>query len=43
VNKLGLRPDRADVIVPAAFIFKKIMEWGKIYELQAPKMDWLMV
>ncbi len=38
VNKLGLRPDRADVIVPAAFIFKKIMEWGKIYELQAPKI-----
>lgn len=38
VNKLGLRPDRADVIVPAAFIFKKIMEWANIEELQAPKI-----
>lgn len=38
INKLGLRPDRADVIVPAAMIFKKIMKWGNIKELQAPKI-----
>jgi exopolyphosphatase / guanosine-5'-triphosphate,3'-diphosphate pyrophosphatase len=38
INKLGLRPDRADVIVPAAYIFKKIMKWGNIVELQAPKI-----
>ncbi|MGD9993026.1 MAG: hypothetical protein AB7S69_06985 [Salinivirgaceae bacterium] len=38
VEKMGLRIDRADVIVPAAIIFKKIMSWGKIQELQAPKI-----
>jgi exopolyphosphatase / guanosine-5'-triphosphate,3'-diphosphate pyrophosphatase len=38
INKLGMRPDRADVIVPAAYIFKKIMKWGNIFELQAPKI-----
>lgn len=38
VKKMGLRLDRADVIVPAAIIFKKIMNWGKIQELQAPKI-----
>ncbi len=38
VAKMGLRLDRADVIVPAAIIFKKIMGWGKIQELQAPKI-----
>jgi exopolyphosphatase/guanosine-5'-triphosphate,3'-diphosphate pyrophosphatase len=38
INKLGLRADRADVIVPAAVIFKKIMKWGGIKELQAPKI-----
>jgi len=37
IKKLGLRPDRADVIVPAALIFKKIMRWADIHELQAPK------
>lgn len=35
---LGLRADRADVILSAAIIFKKIMKWGKIHELQAPKI-----
>lgn len=38
IEKLGLRADRADVIVPAAIIFKKLMKWGKITELQAPKI-----
>lgn len=38
IEKLGLRADRADVIVPAAVIFKKLMMWGNIHELQAPKI-----
>jgi exopolyphosphatase/guanosine-5'-triphosphate,3'-diphosphate pyrophosphatase len=38
IEKLGLRADRADVIVPAAIIFKKIMKWGDLQELHAPKI-----
>ncbi len=38
IETLGLRADRADVIVPAAIIFKKIMKWGNIHELHAPKI-----
>lgn len=38
MNNLGLRADRADVIVPAAIIFRKIMKWGDIKELHAPKI-----
>jgi exopolyphosphatase / guanosine-5'-triphosphate,3'-diphosphate pyrophosphatase len=38
INKLGLRPDRADVIVPAAKIFLDIMEWTGIQSLTAPKI-----
>jgi len=38
IEKMGLRADRADVIVPAAIIFKKIMKWGKIHNLFAPKI-----
>lgn len=38
IESLGLRADRADVIVPAAIIFKKLMKWGHITELQAPKI-----
>ncbi len=38
ITKLGLRADRADVIVPAAIIFRKIMKWAKINELNAPKI-----
>lgn len=38
INIMGLRADRADVIVPAAIIFKKIMKWSKIHDLQAPKI-----
>jgi len=38
IDNLGLRADRADVIVPAAIIFKKLMKWGNIQELQAPKI-----
>jgi exopolyphosphatase/guanosine-5'-triphosphate,3'-diphosphate pyrophosphatase len=38
IESLGFRADRADVIVPAAIIFKKLMKWGNIQELQAPKI-----
>ncbi len=38
IETLGLRADRADVIVPAAIIFKKLMKWGNIHELHAPKI-----
>lgn len=38
MEEFGLRNDRADVIVPAAIIFKKLMKWGKIKEIQAPKI-----
>jgi len=35
--KLGMRPDRADVIVPALEIFRKIMNWIDIDEVYVPK------
>lgn len=36
VTELGLRPDRADVIVPAADIYLKVMKWGKIKQIFVP-------
>lgn len=33
----GMRQDRADVIVPAAEIFLRIMKWGNISKVTAPK------
>jgi exopolyphosphatase/guanosine-5'-triphosphate,3'-diphosphate pyrophosphatase len=38
VKKLRLRPDRADVIIPAAEIFLRIMEEGGIEEVFVPKV-----
>ncbi|MCG8412537.1 MAG: Ppx/GppA family phosphatase [Bacteroidales bacterium] len=38
ISLLGLRKDRADVIVPAAIIFKQIMKWSGIKELHSPKI-----
>jgi len=35
--QLGMRPDRADVIVPALEIFRKIMNWINIDEVYVPK------
>lgn len=35
---LGLRPDRADVIVPAAEIFIKIMKWAKMKNIYVPQV-----
>lgn len=38
IEKLGMRRDRADVIVPAAKIFRKITKWGKLSNLHAPRV-----
>jgi len=36
--KLKLHPDRADVIVPAALLFERIMFWAQSDEIQVPKL-----
>ncbi len=36
INLLGLKPDRADVILPATEIFKKVMFWGGIKKVYVP-------
>lgn len=38
MSELGLRSDRADVIVPAAEIFLNILKWGNINEIMVPKL-----
>jgi exopolyphosphatase/guanosine-5'-triphosphate,3'-diphosphate pyrophosphatase len=38
IRKLGLRPDRADVIIPASEIYLKAMEWGSIDEIFVPQI-----
>lgn len=36
--KLGMREDRADVIVPALEIFRKVMDWVDMDEIYVPKL-----
>jgi len=38
VKILGLRPDRADVIVPAADIFLSVMKWARIKRVFVPEI-----
>jgi exopolyphosphatase / guanosine-5'-triphosphate,3'-diphosphate pyrophosphatase len=38
IEKFSLKPDRADVIIPAAKIYNNIMGWGKIDYLVAPRI-----
>lgn len=38
IEDLGMRPDRADVIVPAAQIFLTIMKWAKADFIYVPKI-----
>lgn len=38
IEKLGLREDRADVIVPASKIFLKILKWSSTKEIMVPKL-----
>lgn len=38
IEKFSLRPDRADVIIPAAKIFNSILKWGNIDTVIAPQL-----
>lgn len=38
IDKLGLREDRADVIIPACEIFLTIMKWADMDEMIVPKL-----
>ncbi len=38
IHSLKLRPDRADVIEPAAYIYKKVMKWAKLDFIYVPKI-----
>ncbi|MGL6195846.1 MAG: hypothetical protein ACRC2T_13600 [Thermoguttaceae bacterium] len=38
IEKMGMKPDRADVIIPAAKIFVKIMEAANCHRILAPKV-----
>jgi exopolyphosphatase/guanosine-5'-triphosphate,3'-diphosphate pyrophosphatase len=38
ITKLGLRPDRADVIVPALGIYLKVMKWADIEKMYVPEL-----
>ena len=38
VEELGLRPDRADVIIPASFIYERVMLWSRVSRLYVPKL-----
>ena len=37
IKILGLNPDRADVIIPAAHIFMKVMQWSDAKSILVPK------
>lgn len=38
INKLGLRPDRADVILPAADIYLAVMKYAEVNRMLVPKI-----
>jgi exopolyphosphatase/guanosine-5'-triphosphate,3'-diphosphate pyrophosphatase len=38
VSILGLREDRADVIIPAANIYKSVMKWADIKKIHVPRI-----
>jgi exopolyphosphatase/guanosine-5'-triphosphate,3'-diphosphate pyrophosphatase len=38
IKVLGLRPDRADVIIPALVIFLRVMKWAKVKRLYVPQI-----
>ncbi len=38
ITQLGLKPDRADVILPAIKIYLSILKWGKIPSINVPEM-----
>ena len=38
IRLYNLRPDRADVIVPALMIYLQVMKWGNMEEILVPKI-----
>ncbi len=38
ITELGLKPDRADVILPAHKIYYSVMKWGRIPIIKVPQM-----
>jgi exopolyphosphatase/guanosine-5'-triphosphate,3'-diphosphate pyrophosphatase len=38
IRELGLKPDRADVIIPAAKIYLSVMKWSGVKEMLVPKV-----
>jgi exopolyphosphatase/guanosine-5'-triphosphate,3'-diphosphate pyrophosphatase len=38
ITKLGLKPDRADVIMPALKIYMSVMRWGGIQTISVPQI-----
>lgn len=38
ITKLGLKPDRADVILPAHKIYYSVLKWGQIPLIKVPQM-----
>jgi len=38
ITKLGLKPDRADVIMPALKIYMSVMKWGGIRSISVPQI-----
>jgi len=36
VTELGMRPDRADVILPALSIYRRVMKWGQVDQIFVP-------
>lgn len=38
IQVLGLKPDRADVIIPACLIFISVMKWGKLKQIAVPRI-----
>jgi exopolyphosphatase/guanosine-5'-triphosphate,3'-diphosphate pyrophosphatase len=38
ITKLGLKPDRADVILPAHKIYYSVLKWGRIPIIKVPQM-----
>jgi exopolyphosphatase/guanosine-5'-triphosphate,3'-diphosphate pyrophosphatase len=38
IKQLALRPDRADVIIPALDIYLKVMKWAGIRKMYVPQV-----
>jgi exopolyphosphatase / guanosine-5'-triphosphate,3'-diphosphate pyrophosphatase len=38
ITRLGLKPDRADVILPAIRIYLSVLNWAKIPSIKVPQM-----